>query len=195
MEAEPGPFILYHGMITPTGAAQVEEACMQLARQRARHVTLLICSNGGDVYAGVGLYNFLKMLPFEIRTHTFGICGSIAMTIYLAGIRRTAAPASMLMLHAASYIEGPRKGQVAENTELISSPFKTELGWNEETISSYFGSADEKYISLAQGMELGIVNDVVEMTISASAAIVRIDPSHAGKIDMATFPGRKRATK
>ena len=177
MPMQPDPFILYHGVINAVGAAQVEDACIQLAPHQPSAVTLLICSNGGDVYAGVGLYNFLKMLPFEIRTHAIGICGSIATTIYLAGARRTASPTSMFMLHAASYSEGPRMGQVAENTRLIAHPFQTELAWTDEAIANYFGSADEKYLSLEQAIELGIVGAITKTSFTPNAVIIRIDPT------------------
>ena len=185
MNDEPGPFILYHGIINAFGALQVEDACIQLLPHKPSHLTLLICSNGGDVYAGVGLYNFLKMMPFEVRTHTVGICGSIALTVYLAGARRTATEASMFMLHAASYVEGPRKGQVAENTQLISKPFKTELGWDDSRIASYFESADERYISLEQATTFGIVEEIVAITIAPNATILRIDPNGPTNINLA----------
>lgn len=177
-------FILYHGPVTRFGAEQVEEACVQMLASAAQGATLLICSAGGDVTAGIGIYNFLRMMPFEIKTHAFGMCGSIAATIFLAGKKRTCSAASYFSLHAASYSEGPRIGQVAETTHMISAPFASELRWSNETIGHYFGAVDEKFLTSDDAKKLGILHEVSEPKLTADDLIVRINPDAPAAVSL-----------
>ena len=86
-------FIYYHGPINIQGVRNLETLLTKVASHDAPDITLCICSGGGDVCAGIGAYNFIKMLPVPITTYAFGICGSIAATIFLAGQSRLSASA------------------------------------------------------------------------------------------------------
>ena len=70
-------------------------------------INLLISSPGGNVYAGLLAYNFLKGCPAEIVTHNINTCDSIAGVIYAAGDRRLSVPHGRFLLH------GPRVGFTA----------------------------------------------------------------------------------
>ena len=98
-------------------------------RNNIDDLTLSICSGGGDINAGVGSYHFLRVLPLPIKTRSPGLCGSIAATIYLVSNQQAAAPASIFSLHAATFIESLRIGQVSKYTHIISAPFRSQLGW------------------------------------------------------------------
>jgi ATP-dependent Clp protease protease subunit len=60
---------------------------------------LLISSPGGQVFAGISAYNFLKGIPAEIITHNFGSADSIATILYCAGARRYCVPNARFLLH------------------------------------------------------------------------------------------------
>ena len=51
-----------------------------------------IGSYGGDVAAGIVLYNYLKSLPFEVMTHNIGEVSSSAILFYLGGTKISCAP-------------------------------------------------------------------------------------------------------
>jgi ATP-dependent protease ClpP protease subunit len=131
-------YIFYHGVVSGQGIRNLETLLLAAANDRIEEVTvcicicIYICSAGGEVDAGLGFYNFAGMLPIKVDTHCFGICGSIATTMYIAGHKRTTAKTSRFSLHASTYTNGPRKGEIAENTALMSEPFRTQLGWGDQ---------------------------------------------------------------
>lgn len=62
-------------------------------------LTVNIISVGGSVTPAIGIYNFLKSLPFHIHTHNLGEVSSAAILPYLSGKTRTAEPISKFMIH------------------------------------------------------------------------------------------------
>jgi len=59
----------------------------------------LYSSTGGDVNAGIVLYNFLRALPVKVVMHNTGAIDSIATVVFLAGEERYAAKHSSFLLH------------------------------------------------------------------------------------------------
>ena len=165
---------VYHGTISPQGVRNLEVLLAEALKKNTTQATLYLCSSGGDVTAGVGLYNYIRSIPMELDIHCFGVCGSIAVTIFLAGGRRTAEPVSSFCLHASTYIDGPRKGEIAENSRLISLPFERELGWDKSTLHHYFGTAEEKYFCVETAKELEIVHEIESQEIDERDEIINV---------------------
>lgn len=157
--------LIYHGAFNPQGVRNVETLMLAAMRDGASRIVLHICSGGGDVTSGIGLYNFIRALPIPVDTHAFGACGSIAATIFLAGDNRSTVATSAFSLHAATYIEGPLKGQVSSNTTLIALPFKERLEWDDDLIQRYFGDAADKQILPDEAVALRIANSVQDLPL------------------------------
>lgn len=149
--------LVYHGQIRSQGARNVETLLNVAMTEGAQSVVLHLCSSGGDVNAGIGLYNYIRAMPMPVHTHNFGFCCSIAATIFLAGEQRTASPLSRFTLHAAAYSEGPRLGQISDNTQLIARPFKDRLAWTDDRINHYFGDVTERHFSPEEAMSMHLV--------------------------------------
>lgn len=66
-------------------------------------ITVLIASPGGQVSAGINIYNFLKGIPAEVITHNFGQSDSIAVTIFCAGSKRYCTPDSRFLIHGIGF--------------------------------------------------------------------------------------------
>ena len=64
---------------------------------------LLISSPGGNVFAGLSGYNFLKGIPAEVVTHNFGSADSIATVIFCAGSTRFCVPHARFLLHGIGF--------------------------------------------------------------------------------------------
>ena len=62
-------------------------------------LTVNISSAGGNVNAGVTMYNYLKSLPYPVTCHNLGEVSSAAILPYLAGSERTAEQFSKFMFH------------------------------------------------------------------------------------------------
>ncbi len=166
--------LIYHGPITAAGARNAEVLLTDAFKNNITDVTLHICSKGGDVSAGVGLYNFVKMIPIDVDTHCFGLCGSIAVSVFLAGRKRSTVPASRFVLHAASHTDGPKKGEVSEDTILLSQIVRENLTWDSKNEKFYFGSTVEKNIPLTVAMQLGIVHEIKPYDIKESDEIINV---------------------
>ncbi len=65
------------------------------------NITLHINSVGGDLYAGLAIYNRLKSLPANITTINDGLAASAASLIFQAGDTRKVNAGSNLMVHQA----------------------------------------------------------------------------------------------
>ena len=78
----------------------------------ATKLTIALSSPGGNVVAGVTIYNTLISMPYEIETHNIGNSDSIATVIFLAGKKRFANPTATFMFHGVGF-----DGNAAERLE------------------------------------------------------------------------------
>lgn len=83
------------------------------------NITIHINSVGGDLYAGVAIYNRLKELPANITTVNDGLAASAASLIFQAGDTRKVNAGSNLMVHQAmgflyGYYQVPDLNQVTK---------------------------------------------------------------------------------
>lgn len=70
--------------------------------RRADHVTVRLNSCGGDLYAGLAIYEVLRSLSAEVTVRIEGIAASAASVIACAGDRVVVGPGSILMVHEGS---------------------------------------------------------------------------------------------
>ncbi|WP_157128450.1 ATP-dependent Clp protease proteolytic subunit [Cupriavidus sp. USMAA2-4] len=166
--------IVYQGPVTVLGARNASTLIIDAYRKGTQELTLSIASGGGDVTAGMGLYNFIRAMPITINTHVIGMCGSIAATVLLAGERRTSSSASLFTLHASSYVDGPRAGQVAESTQIIALPFRQRANWTDEQVSRFFSSALEQSFLPQHAQELGMIHEVVDISFAQGDEIMTV---------------------
>lgn len=64
-------------------------------------ITVHINSVGGDLYAGIAIYNRLKSLPANVVTINDGLAASAGSIIFQAGNTRKVHPGSNIMVHQA----------------------------------------------------------------------------------------------
>lgn len=166
-------YLFYHGLISPAGARNVETLLAVAMADGEAEVTLCLASGGGDVNAGIGLYNYIKMLPLKVHTHAAGPCGSIAATVFLAGEQRSAASLSEFMTHASTWADGPQKGQLSSFNDLMTQPFKDVLGWSTEDISARFSLTDMRYAP-DHAKTLGIIDRIEDIRLGAGDTMVNV---------------------
>ena len=166
-------YLLYHGPVTEAGVRNVETLLTVAVNEGETEVTLCLASHGGDVNAGTGLYNFIQMLPLKLYTHAIGICESIAVTVMLAGERRTAAPLSSFSLHAATYGDGPFKGQISPYTNLISQPFRDKLKWSDADLVTRFSTFDFR-MGPEEAKELGLISEITSPKLGRDEQMIPV---------------------
>jgi ATP-dependent Clp protease, protease subunit len=138
-------------------------------------------SKGGDVVAGVTLYNFLRALPLQVVMHNIGSVDSIATAIFLAGSVRYACQHSRFLFHGISWT-------FAQNQALTPSQVReilSGLEQNEDLIRelvvqrSRLGDAEMRTL-LQQGetkdpafaLQKGIIDEIRDFSLPIGAKIV-----------------------
>lgn len=167
-------YLFYQGAISHIGVKNAQTLAKCAVDEGEKELTLCISSAGGDVTSGVGLFNFLQLLPIKVHTHASGVCNSIAATIFLVGEKRTASPLSAFTTHQSTFVEGPLIGQRAPNTDLIAQPFKTVAKWSDQDIRNRFGANDFNF-SAKKARELGVVTDIIPLTMLATDTIQNVN--------------------
>ncbi len=167
-----GHEIVYHGEITSKGVSQVERILTQLLPGLEEEVTINLCSGGGETTAATGLYSFIKMMPLPINTHALGWCASAAVTIFLAGERRTATSPTQFMLHAAHRPDDTLSAHVHQAIEI----FRRDLRWDQATLDHFFTTMNGQYIDSGEALRLGIVQALEDRIISKDSSVHLVEP-------------------
>jgi ATP-dependent Clp protease, protease subunit len=82
-----------------TAVAQLDA----LAAQNVSRVVLVLHTIGGNINAGMRLYERLREMPFALVTHAVGLVASMGIPIFLAGDERRAGPECEFLLHRAAF--------------------------------------------------------------------------------------------
>lgn len=172
--ADAPPVFFYHGRVSATGARNLERAITLAIGDGAPRLILCLSSQGGDVGAGLGMYHFLRMQPVPVDTHAAGLCASIAVTAFVAGARRTAAPASRFTLHAPRFTSGPQKGALAPHADLIAAPFQDHLGWSAADTQSRFGPEDF-HVDPPAAITLGLIHAIEDQRAARPGQLILIE--------------------
>jgi ATP-dependent Clp protease protease subunit len=73
-----------------------------ISNSGATNIMLQICSDGGDVFEGLGMAAFIKGFPANIETCVLGLCASAATFPAMAGKSTYIAKGAKFMIHNAS---------------------------------------------------------------------------------------------
>lgn len=137
-------------------------------------INVYISSYGGEVQAGLAIYNALKRHKAKVRTYCDGFACSIASVIFMAGEERIMNESSLLMIHNAwSFAEGNAKElkKIAEDLEKITqasvSAYKAHSNLTEEEIVELMDN--ETWILPEEAVEYGFAT-AIEKTKQKNAS-------------------------
>ncbi len=169
--------------VTIEAATALIDRVKSLVDERIAALNLLISSPGGNVYAGLLAYNFLKGCPVHLTTHNIGICDSIAAVIYAAGTRRLSVPHGRFLMHGvmASFSAGTSLSEAQLEERL------TTLRNDTDNIAGVLAAATRKqeeviHQDMRRGLTLdpeqavvyGLVHEIVEDLYPARARVIRV---------------------
>lgn len=153
--------------VTWWGDEVTPEAFRKELNQQKGDITVHINSNGGDVFAGVTIYNALKDYKHKVIVKVDGLAASIASVIAMAGDEIIMAPGSMMMVHnpwsmSAGSAEELRKAAdiLDEINDSIIPIYAERTGLSEEEIKNLLD--DETWMSAEKAVELGFADKVVK---------------------------------
>ena len=126
-----------------------------------KNINMYISSGGGRVSASFAFYDYIKSMS-KIKLHTFALGGvnSMAIIIFLAGIKRAAGPNASFFFH--------ELGRTFKETSLSCSDLKVH---SNELITS-----QEKYIDIVKentNLEIDTITDILknETTVEPEEAL------------------------
>jgi ATP-dependent Clp endopeptidase proteolytic subunit ClpP len=143
---------------------------IMVVQNKEKPINIYINSNGGDVYSGFALYNYIRSLKeTPVHTHILGIAASIASIIYLAGDVKHMYEESTLMLHSISggavgKLFSDMNNEVDESKRLYSRMCEVYANKSNKD-SSYWKSHlkhEDRYYSPNKALELHLVDVIVK---------------------------------
>lgn len=127
-------------------------------------IVVRINSNGGDVFAGITIYNQLKDYNGKVEIKVDGIAASAASVIAMAGDTVTMGVGAMLMIHNAwTYTFGNADDlrKVADDldkmSDSISSIYMTRFKGEEDELKALLKA--ESYLTAQEALALGLADD------------------------------------
>ena len=130
-------------------------------------INLNIASYGGDVYAMLGLVDYIRSLPVKVNTHCVGTCMSAASVLLACGTgERTMTKHSTGMVHEGSAVEVGKSTDVMRGVDHLK-----ELQKDINKLMAEVTNKDEKfwkrmnrndtYLDAKQCLEYGIIDKII----------------------------------
>lgn len=85
--------------IDPEVANTIVAQLLFLDQQKEEEITIYINSPGGDIDAGLAIYDTMQLVKSPIKTVVVGLAASMASVILVGGDRRFALPHSKVLIH------------------------------------------------------------------------------------------------
>jgi ATP-dependent Clp protease, protease subunit len=138
-------------------------------------IVVKINSQGGDVFAGLHIYQVLKEHKAHITVRVEGLAASIAHTIAMAGDKVIMPKGSMMMMHNPWTYAAGEANQLRQTADVLDSirdalveVYVAKTGLDEEEIKSLLDS--ETWMTSSQAVERGFA-DEIEENLQISACI------------------------
>ena len=136
-------------------------------KQHAGDLTVVINSPGGDVFAGLAIYNALVNHNGNVTVRVDGLAASIASVIAMAGDKIIMSPGSMIMIHrpsvyAAGTVDDMEKAKdvLTKIEEGITPIYAKRTGLSDEKIAELLEA--ETWMLADKAVELGFADEVSE---------------------------------
>lgn len=133
-----------------------------------------INSNGGDMFAGIAIYNMLEAIGDKVTSHVEGIAGSAASVIAMAGKKTVMGTGSMLMVHNPwSMVAGEAKdlraaADMLDKAQLsLIAVYQKKTGKSPEDLKALLDS--ETWLTAEEAVTLGFANEVAGQAVAVSA--------------------------
>lgn len=177
--ATDGSELIIDGVIASESWFEDEVTPKLFREELSRHsgnITVRINSPGGDVFAGVAIYNMLAEHSGEVTVKVDGLAASIASLIAMAGDKIVMLPGSMMMVHQPwTFAAGNADdlGEVIESLKKIGESmtpiYATRTGLSEERVNELLKA--ETWMTANDAVELGFADEAVDAKTTISDSI------------------------
>jgi ATP-dependent Clp protease protease subunit len=179
-------YVSFSAEISAATAQALIQTMTSLSTRQIPKVNLLLSTPGGDVMAGINIYNILKARPYELHIFNMGNIDSIGNVIFQTARERFACVHSTFLFHGVA--SGPSavpmgelfleerlksvKADQAQITEILAA--KTSM--DEPTINDLFLHSKNK--NAPQALADGIIDEIRDPHISSGAEIIAFAFNH-----------------
>ena len=155
-QSEQGVELAILGEITSGTAEQIIAAVNFF---KGQPVTITVMSGGGDAFASLGLYDFLKGKDVTVRI--YGIAASGAAIISAAARQTEMAAGAFLMIHNAySVIDGQGEDVLESINERQVELFVAKTGMRKDKVKKML--EDETFLSAQEAYDMGFADKVFD---------------------------------
>ena len=132
-------------------------------------ITLYINSFGGEVSAGLAVYDVMNAVSCPVCTVCLGMAANMASLLFVAGDKRDMLPHSRLMLHDPLVAGGIGGGALSVKAaaddlmrirEIAAEIYSDHIGKTVEEV--YELTAKDTYFEAQQAVEFGLADNVIE---------------------------------
>lgn len=168
--------ILLYGDVGEGDAVDSGRVVAELTQVTGRYdrINVRINSRGGDVFAGMAIYNALRQAEGNITIYVDGMAASIAAVIALCGKPLMMSPYARLMLHQVSgggYGGADWLRAVADQIDLIendlASMLARRLGITSQEVKTRYFDGKDHWLTAAEAVNMGIADGIYDMPDSA----------------------------
>lgn len=131
-------------------------------------VTIKIASEGGSVYEGIKIFNYIKEYSGKVHVHIFGLAASMASYIALAGDTISATSNSIFMIHNVwSYVAGNHKElrEIADVFEglsnILANTYSAKTKKNLDDIKSMMDN--DTYLFGEEILNAGFIDEIIQV--------------------------------
>jgi ATP-dependent Clp protease protease subunit len=131
-----------------------------------KSINMNITSYGGDVYAVLGLVDFMRSLPVKVNTHCIGTCMSAASVLLACGTGvRSMSTNSTVMVHEGSAFEAGKTTDVMKGVDHLKDLQKNInliLGEVSNKDASFWKKIqrNDTYLTAQMCLEYGIIDKI-----------------------------------
>ena len=136
-------------------------------------INLFICSKGGEVDAGLAIYDLIQWIPAPVHTIGMGVCASMAAILLMSGKKRYIFPHCWVMLHQSSGFVWGDTDTTISRASMMERQEKQML----EIQSLHTGKSvaqiaqdtvKERWFDATEAMAYGIIDDIITVKHRAS---------------------------
>jgi len=174
-----GSELYLEGVIASESWYEDEVSPKQFRDELESHVgaiTVRINSPGGDVFAGMQIYNMLKDRSGDVNVIVDGVAASAASFIAMAGDKITMNTGSMMMIHKASTIVWGNEDEMQETIDMLRkvddslvSVYVARTGKSAEEIKDLL--AKETWMTAEEAVEMGFADEATPGKTKLSDAV------------------------
>lgn len=141
-------------------------ANLHMALNEAAHqgdpVTVVLHTFGGDVHAGLAMYDMIRAFPYHTTTIALGPTMSAGALVLQAGKTRLASPNAQIMVHYGQEVAESHASaqQNKKLTSLLKGIMHRHSKVSKRTVDSWFRV--DKYFSAEEAVKCGLVDGIEE---------------------------------